>query len=178
VSLLALNQEIAQDRPNAWTENDTIARSQAIADGQPGMRPLRLPVMSFTLGGIHHITLRVTDLARSRRFYEGVLGLTVDQDFPPEPGYRGKLRLRLADGTRIVLVPPLPGTPDADQFSEYRIGLDHISLGIPGAHLEDLAAALRTADIPASGVQHDALGPALVCFRDPDNIAWECFQND
>ena len=48
---------------------------------------------------------------RSRRFYEGVLGLTVDQDFPPEPGYRGKLRLRLADGTRIVLAPPPLGTP-------------------------------------------------------------------
>ncbi len=134
--------------------------------------------MGFTLGGIHHITLNVTDLARSRRFYEGVLGLTVDQDFPPEPGYRGKLRLRLADGTRIVLVPPPPGTSDADRFSEYRIGLDHISLGIPGVQMEGLAAALRKAGIQTSGIQHAALGPALVCFRDPDNIAWECFQAD
>ena len=40
--------------------------------------------------GFHHITLNVTDLARSRAFYEGLLGLRVDQDFPGE-----KLRLRL-----------------------------------------------------------------------------------
>jgi glyoxylase I family protein len=134
--------------------------------------------MGFTFSGVHHITLNVTDLTRSRRFYENVLGLTVDQDFPPEPGYRGKLRLRLADGTRIVLVSPLPGTPDADQFSEYRVGLDHISLGIPGAELERLVGALREAGIQTGGIQRDALGPALVCFRDPDNIAWECFQDD
>jgi glyoxylase I family protein len=134
--------------------------------------------MGFTFSGIHHLTLRVTDLARSRRFYEGVLGLAVDQDFPPEPGYRGKLRLRLADGTRIVLVPALPGTPEGDLFSERRIGLDHISLGVPGRELERLAGELRAADVPTSGIQHDAQGPALVCFRDPDNIAWECFQND
>jgi catechol 2,3-dioxygenase-like lactoylglutathione lyase family enzyme len=134
--------------------------------------------MGFSFAGVHHITLNVTDLARSRRFYEGVLGLVVDQDFPPEPGYHGKLRLRLADGTRIVLVPPLPGTPDGDQFSEYRIGLDHISLGVPGAELERLVDALRQAGVQTSGIQRDALGPALVCFRDPDNIAWECFQDD
>lgn len=137
-----------------------------------------MPVVGFTFAGVHHITLNVTDLTRSRRFYEGVLGLTVDQGFPPEPGYRGKLRLRLADGTRIVLVPPLPGTPDADLFSEYRIGLDHISLGVPGAELERLVDALREADIQTRGIQRDVLGPALVCFRDPDNIAWECFQDD
>jgi glyoxylase I family protein len=134
--------------------------------------------MGFTFAGVHHITLNVTDLTRSREFYEGVLGLAVDQDFPPEPGYRGKLRLRLTDGTRIVLVPPLPGTPDGDRFSEYRIGLDHISLGVPGDELERLAGALRRAGVQTSGIQHDALGPALVCFRDPDNIAWECFQDD
>jgi glyoxylase I family protein len=125
--------------------------------------------MGFAFSGVHHITLNVTDLTRSRRFYEDVLGLTVDQDFPPEPGYRGKLRLRLADGTRI---------PDTDQFSEYRVGLDHISLGIPGTELERLVDALREAGIQTSGIQRDALGPALVCFRDPDNIAWECFQDD
>jgi hypothetical protein len=38
--------------------------------------------------------------------------------------------------------------------------------------------ALRKARVQTSGIQRDALGPALVCFRDPDNIAWECFQDD
>jgi catechol 2,3-dioxygenase-like lactoylglutathione lyase family enzyme len=57
----------------------------------------------------HHITLNVSDLERSRAFYQGVLGLTVDQDIA---GY--KLRFRL-DGTtaRLVLGASLPGTPRA-----------------------------------------------------------------
>jgi len=79
--------------------------------------------MSFTF---HHITLRVGDLGRARGFYEGVLGLTVDQDFPGE-----KLRLRLGGTTtRLVLVPPLPGTPAGDEFTERRIGLDHLAIGV------------------------------------------------
>ncbi len=36
----------------------------------------------------------MTDLARSRVFYEGLLGFRVDQDFPGE-----KLRLRLPDAS-------------------------------------------------------------------------------
>jgi hypothetical protein len=46
------------------------------------------------------------------------------------------------------------------------------------AELERLADALRKAGVRTRGIQRDALGPALVCFRDPDNIAWECFQDD
>ena len=53
--------------------------------------------------GFHHVTLNVTDLARARAFYEGVLGLRVDQDFPGE-----KLRLRIGGNDRLVLRPPLP----------------------------------------------------------------------
>lgn len=106
--------------------------------------------MSFTFFVVHYITLNVTDLTRSRQFYEGVLGLAVDQDFPPAPGYRGKPRLRLADGTRIVLVPPLPGTSEGERFTEHRIGLDHISLGVPGAELERLADELLAAGVQTS----------------------------
>lgn len=121
--------------------------------------------------GFHHVTLSVTDLARSRAFYEGLLGLTVDQDFPGR-----KLRLRTADGSRLVLVPPLPGTPPGDRFSERRIGLDHLALGVTGRdELDRLLAVLRAAGVPAD-LHHDALGPALISFRDPDNIQLELFE--
>jgi glyoxylase I family protein len=121
---------------------------------------------------IHHITLNVTDLERSRAFYQGVLGLAIDQDFP---GY--KLRFRL-DGTttRLVLVPPLPGTPPGDRFSEQRIGLDHIAIGVPTGQVARLAEALDAAGVPNSGVKADPLGPAMVTFRDPDNLQWEFFE--
>lgn len=134
--------------------------------------------MVFRLKRVHHLTLNVSDPNTSRRFYEGVLGLEVDQDFPPEPGHPGKLRVRLADGTRIVLVPPLPGTPEGDRFDERRVGLDHISVGMAASELEPLVAALRAAGIATEGIKRDKLGPGVVCFRDPDNIAWECFEDD
>lgn len=120
----------------------------------------------------HHITLRVADLDRSRAFYHGVLGLAIDQDFPGE-----KLRFRL-DGTatRLVLVPPLPGTPVQDRFSEHRIGLDHIAIGVPVGEAGRLAEVLDAAGVPNSGVKADPMGPLMVTFRDPDNIQWEFFE--
>jgi glyoxylase I family protein len=83
--------------------------------------------------GFHHVTLNVTDLSRARAFYEGVLGLTVDQDFPGE-----KLRLRIGETDR-------------------------------------LAEILRRNGV-AVDLHHDPMGPAIVTFRDPDNIQWELFE--
>ena len=91
------------------------------------------------LTGFHHVTLRVTDLSRARAFYEGVLGLEVDQDFPGE-----KLRLRLGETDRLVLRPPLP-------------------------------EVLRRKGV-AADLHHDPTGPAIVTFRDLDNIQWELFE--
>jgi len=121
---------------------------------------------------IHHVTLNVTDLDRSRAFYEGVLGLEVDQDFP---GY--KLRFRLGGtSTRLVLRPALPGAPAGDRFSEHRIGLDHIALAVAEGEVAQLAAVLDRADVPNSGAKADPLGPAMITFRDPDNFQWEFFE--
>ena len=127
--------------------------------------------MTNVLTGFHHVTLNVTDLSRARAFYEGVLGLEVDQDFPGE-----KLRLRIGETGRLVLRPPLPGTPSGDRFSEQRIGLDHLAIGVSGhGELEQLAEVLRRNGV-AADLHHDPLGPAVVTFRDPDNIQWEFFE--
>jgi catechol 2,3-dioxygenase-like lactoylglutathione lyase family enzyme len=121
--------------------------------------------------GFHHITLNVTDLSRARAIYEGVLGLKVDQDFPGE-----KVRLRIGETDRLVLRPPLPGTPPGDQFSERRVGLDHLAIGVSShAELERLLEVLRRNGV-AADLHHDPLGPAIVTFRDPDNIQWEFFE--
>ena len=122
--------------------------------------------------GFHHITLRITDLERSRACYEGVLGFEVDQDFPGE-----KLSFRLGGTTTwLVLHPPLPGTPPDDRFSERRIGLDHLAIAISDrAELDRLAQALRAAGV-AADLHHDPVGPAVISFRDPDSIQWELFE--
>ena len=123
------------------------------------------------LTGFHHVTVNVTDLSRARAFYEGVLGLKVDQDFPGE-----KLRLRIGETDRLVLHPPLPDTPSGDRFSEQRIGLDHLAIGVSSyQELERLAEVLRRNGV-AADLHHDPLGPAIVTFRDPDNIQWELFE--
>jgi catechol 2,3-dioxygenase-like lactoylglutathione lyase family enzyme len=122
--------------------------------------------------GFHHVTLNVTDLPRARAFYEGVLGFEVDQDVP---GY--KVRARVGESrARLVLCPP-PGDVDADRFSEYRIGLDHISFGASRAELDRIAKALAVAGVRAD-LSHDPLGAAVLCFRDPDNIALEFFEEN
>lgn len=120
----------------------------------------------------HHITLNVSDLDIARDFYAGVLGLEADQDFPGE-----KLRFRLeGTTTRLVLVPPLPGTPLGVRFTERRIGLDHIAIGVPAGSVARLIRRLNAADVLNSGPKADAMGPAMVTFRDPDNIQWEFFE--
>jgi glyoxylase I family protein len=119
----------------------------------------------------HHISLRVTDLAQARAFYEGILGFGVDQDFPGR-----KLRFRLdGTGTRLVVRPPLPGTPEGDRFSERRIGLDHVAFGTSRDGVLAMTRRLREAGVPAD--LHDDEGYAVLTFRDPDNIQWEYFQD-
>jgi catechol 2,3-dioxygenase-like lactoylglutathione lyase family enzyme len=74
---------------------------------------------------IHHLTLRVRDLAVSARFYEDVLGV-------PAEKLGDRCRLRVG-GTVVVLREPLPGTPADDRFSERRIGFDHLSFKVESA---------------------------------------------
>jgi glyoxylase I family protein len=125
------------------------------------------------LTGFHHITLNVTDLERSRRFYEALPGFVTDQDFPE------KLRFRIGTAAaRLVLVPPLPGTPEGDRFSEHRIGLDHLAIGVSGREaLESMLEALRAVGADTDGIHMDRAGEvAMITFRDPDNVQWEFFE--
>ena len=75
-----------------------------------------------------------------------------------------------------MLHPPLQDTPSGDRFSEQRIGLDHLAIGVSSfQELERLAEVLRRNGV-AADLHHDPLGPAIVTFRDPDNIQWELFE--
>ena len=123
------------------------------------------------LTGFHHIALNVTDLSRARAFYEGILGLQVCQDSPGEA-----LRLQIGENDCLVLHPPLAGTPSDDRFSERRVGLDHLAIGVPGREeVERLAEVLRANGVTAD--LHDTpSGGAMVTFRDPDNFQWEFFE--
>lgn len=120
--------------------------------------------------GIHHLTLRSTNLARSRAFYGNTLGLPIVIETP-------ELFAALAGGAAIVVRGPDAQTPAGDRFNPFRVGLDHVALGCgTEPELERVADALAAAGVPSTGIKFDAvLQRRYVAFKDPDGIAWEFY---
>ncbi len=120
--------------------------------------------------GVHHITLRSSDLERSRRVYAEALGLPLALQLP-------NLLIFLAGSTAVAVRGPEASTPKGDRFSPFRVGLDHVALACSHEEeLERVAGALARADVPSTGVRTDeVLGKRYVAFKDPDGIAWELY---
>lgn len=120
--------------------------------------------------GLNHIILTVSDVERSRLFYGDLLGLdvTVMEDDPDRSFFFE------TGGVYFFVFPSRKPIPQ-DRFSEFRIGLDHLSFTAPSRKdLEELAARLHGAGVPTMGVEQFApTGNWYVAFRDPDNIQLE-----
>lgn len=139
----------------------------------------------MTISNLHHVSIRVQDPDRSRRFYEDVLGLSF-MELPVGEATSGVWRGHPTEGTLlatqagetfVILAPPLEGTPADDRFSERRIGVDHLAFGVDDrATLDALVDRLQRAGVDTAGVETDpVLGKEYVCFRDPDNVQWEFY---
>lgn len=124
--------------------------------------------------GFDHIVLNVSDLERSRRFYATVLGFdlhTIPPDFP-HPIFAGCHYF--AVGTVEVFLVSHRTNQPGDSFSEFRIGLDHLSFKAPDeAALHALVERLREHGVPTNGVESFISGQQYVAFRDPDHIQLE-----
>ena len=120
--------------------------------------------------GIHHVALRASDLSRARQFYGRTLGFPVVLD-------TRDAFLLLAGNTVVVIRGPDAGTRARDAFDPSRVGLIHVALACASeAELERVAAALKTAGVPSTGVTVDpTLRRRYVGFTDPDGIAWEFY---
>ncbi len=121
-------------------------------------------------GAVHHMTLTVSDVARSQAFYTGLLGFEHLTDFGP--------RALLSNGSLILALAPPPDPAQAvegDRFNENRIGLDHVSFSVGSQ--ADLEAAIELFDkhnVPHGEIKD--LAPfqiVVLAFRDPDNIQVE-----
>lgn len=132
--------------------------------------------MGLTNTSIAHVRLTVTDIERSRRFYESVFGWPVLLEVPDNADASTREQLSFLFGGVIY---DLGGTllglrPVAtDRFDEDRTGLDHIAFRLDSRDELDAAAA----HLDGLGVAHEPvkdIGPAYILqFRDPDNIALE-----
>jgi catechol 2,3-dioxygenase-like lactoylglutathione lyase family enzyme len=122
------------------------------------------------LKGVHHFALTVTDLARSTRWYEGVLGLAVLREV--EVAGVAFVTLRSSSGELILTLYQHPANR-RERFEETHTGLDHISFGVASrAELKEWSGRLSENGVDHSPVAEDPFGAVLV-FRDPDNIQLE-----
>ncbi len=127
--------------------------------------------------GFAHVRLTVTDIARSKAFYDQVFGwpIAVDvSDSVDEPGVKdspekfyGGTLYQTPQGTLFGLRPV-----GSTGFDPQQTGLDHVSFAVASlAELESAAAALTEAGIDHGEVNamNDA-GMAILSFQDPDDI--------
>ncbi|OMB90194.1 VOC family protein [Mycobacterium colombiense] len=132
--------------------------------------------VAFTSSSIAHVRLTVTDIERSRQFYESVFGWPVLIEVPENADESTRTQLSFLFGGVIY---DLGGTllglrpVAADRFDEDRVGLDHIAFRLASKDELDSAAA----HLEELGVAHEPvkdIGPSYILeFRDPDNIALE-----
>ena len=123
-----------------------------------------------------HVRLTVTDIARSRQFYESVFGWPVLYAMPDDADEATRDALSFLYGGVIYdmgdgLLGLRPvGT---DTFDENRVGLDHLALAVRDRAALD-SAARHLDDL---GIAHEPVKDIGVLyileFRDPDNIALE-----
>ncbi len=131
----------------------------------------------ITSSGFAHVRLTVTDIARSKAFYDQVFGwpTAIDEsDSVDEPGVKdspekfyGGTVYQTPQGTLFGLRPV-----GSAGFDAQRAGLDHVSFAVDSrADLESAAAALAEVGIKHGEINDltDA-GMAILSFQDPDDI--------
>ncbi len=135
-----------------------------------------------SITGVHHVRLSVTDLGRSRAFYEGVLGLTPaiesegdasDPAVREDPAqYFGGVIYGV--GSQLLGLRPIAdgdASGDDAAFDPATRGLDHVSLQVGSRDDLVRAAAL----FEERGIAHGEVidfptGMPILSVQDPDDI--------
>jgi glyoxylase I family protein len=120
-----------------------------------------------------HVALTVRALSVSTPWYEALFESPPVIDEDTDPDFHHTVYL-LGNGTLIGLHQHRTPAP-AEKFSEFRVGLDHVSFGCASrGELEKWALRLDELGIEHGGIKDAAYGSG-VSFRDPDGIALEFF---
>ncbi|MBV9232150.1 MAG: VOC family protein [Chloroflexi bacterium] len=126
--------------------------------------------MKLNANGLSHLGLRVTNLARTKRFYVDTLGCELVRETD------GGILVNLA-GMLVALYETDEDFANYDRFNPFRVGLDHLALTVENpAILEDLQRDLDAAGVLNHGVEEDPeTHDKYISFYDPDGIAWELY---
>jgi glyoxylase I family protein len=120
-----------------------------------------------------HVALTVRDLAVSVPWYQALLDAEPVLDEDTDPDFHHTVYL-LGNNTLLGLHQHQEPAP-AERFSEFRVGLDHVSFGCANrAELEKWARRLDDLGIAHGQIKEASYGSGL-SFRDPDGIALEFF---
>jgi catechol-2,3-dioxygenase len=120
-----------------------------------------------------HVALTVRDLSVSVPWYEALLDAKPALDEDTDPGFHHTVYL-IGNGNLFGLHQHTTPAPD-EQFSEYRVGLDHVAFGCADrAELERRESRLDELGIEHGGIKDASYGSGL-SFKDPDGIALEFF---
>jgi glyoxylase I family protein len=132
--------------------------------------------MTISASSVSHVRLTVTDINRSRQFYESVFGWSAAMEVPPDADEATREKLAFLFGGVIYNIgDALIGLrPVADdRFHEDRTGLDHLCFKV-GSKAELDSAAAHLDDLGIAHEEIKDIGAGLILeFRDPDNIALE-----
>ncbi|NNH68572.1 VOC family protein [Nocardia uniformis] len=132
--------------------------------------------MPIPCSSFDHVRLTVTDIDRSRAFYDTVFGWPIAWEIPADADEVTRERYWFLFGGIIYQMgDTLLGLRPVgkDDFHEDRVGLDHLAFSLATRAEIDAAATL----LDELGIAHEGvkdLGPMYILeFRDPDNIALE-----
>lgn len=125
------------------------------------------------ISGYGHISITVSDLARSAAWYEEVLGLERVREMD-KPAFR-KVIFEDHASNIVLSLTHHKDLASGDAFSETRTGLDHIAFVVPSdRELAGWKDRLEKFGVPHTEILSTATGAVLI-FRDPDNVQLEFY---
>lgn len=127
----------------------------------------------MTIPGITHVALTIRDMNTSGPWYRTLFGADPVLDEHTDAGFRHLVWL--LDGGTVFGIHQHERSAADERFSEFRVGLDHVSFGCANrAELETWMARLNELGVQHGGIVDAPYGSGL-SFRDPDGIALEFF---
>jgi catechol 2,3-dioxygenase-like lactoylglutathione lyase family enzyme len=147
-----------EERAAASARRDEIAARH--------LRP-RSERSSTSARGVHHVALLSSDVERTVRFYQDVLGFPLTEMFENRD-YGGSTHFffDIGNGNSLAFF-DLPGL-DLGGYAEVLGGLHHLAISVERANWERVQANLQGEGIPYAVVNHSSM-----YFNDPDGARLE-----